>query len=389
MVDMDGIPVGEVLFTRVPTVLPIKTSYYSRSRESDSGMVKISRSSFGYALLSATLFGISTPLSKILVGDISPVLLVSFLYLGTALGMFLLGKILRSWHSPLSGEAGIRVQDIPWLLLAILAGGVVAPILLMSSLEITPAATASLLLNFEGVATMIIAFLVFHESVGRRIWIALGIITLASILLSWNPTAAIGLSVGAVGILLACVFWGVDNNATRNISGKDPFAIVALKGFFAGNVALVLAILGHDTLPGISFILAAMLLGFLCYGVSMVLFIRALRDLGAALTGAYYSMAPFIGAALSFLIFREYPDLQLVIAFGMMIAGALLLATERHMHQHHHVPIEHEHRHRHPEEHHEHVHEGEVTGDHSHPHLHEPLNHDHPHTPDIHHRHER
>ena len=351
-------------------------------------MVKHAWSPVGYALLSTLLFGISTPLSKILVGDISPVLLVAFLYLGTALGMFLLGKVLKSRHNPLSGEAGIRVYDIPWLLLAILAGGVIAPILLMSSLAVTPAATASLLLNFEGVATMIIAFAVFHESVGRRIWVALGIITLASLLLSWEPNAAFGFSAGAVGILLACILWGIDNNATRNISGKDPFAIVTIKGLFAGSMALILAIPGHGSLPGLPLVLAAMLLGFLCYGVSMVLFIRALRDLGAARTGAYYSTAPFIGAALSFLIFGEYPDLRLTIAFGMMLAGALVLTTERHQHQHHHAPIEHEHLHQHPEEHHMHGHDG-ATGDHAHPHLHEPLDHDHPHSPDLHHRHER
>jgi drug/metabolite transporter (DMT)-like permease len=176
-------------------------------------MVKISWSPIGYALLAATLFGISTPLSKILVGDISPVFLVSFLYLGTGVGMFLLGRISKSGQTSLSGEAGIQGPDVPWLILAILAGGLIAPILLMSSLEITPAATASLLLNFEGVATMVIAFLVFREEVGKRIWIALGIITLASILLSWNPDAGFGLS-AAQSILLACVFWGIDNNAT-------------------------------------------------------------------------------------------------------------------------------------------------------------------------------
>jgi drug/metabolite transporter (DMT)-like permease len=352
-------------------------------------MVKFSWSPVGYALLSATLFGISTPLSKILVGDISPVFLVSFLYLGTALGMFLLGKIVKSRHSSLSGEAGIQNNDVPGLILAILTGGVIAPILLMSSLEITPAATASLLLNFEGVATMVIAFVVFREQVGKRIWIALGIITLASILLSWNPNASFGLSVGALGILLACVFWGIDNNATRNISGKDPLTIVTIKGFFAGSIALILAFLAGNTLPEISLILAAMLLGFFCYGFSMVLFIRALRDLGAARTGAYFSIAPFIGAALSFFIFREYPDLFIVIAFGLMLAGTLVLATESHTHRHHHVPIEHEHRHRHPDEHHKHNHDGEDSGDHSHPHVHEPLDHEHPHTPDIHHRHER
>jgi drug/metabolite transporter (DMT)-like permease len=352
-------------------------------------MVKISGSSVGFALLAAILFGISTPLSKILVGDISPVFLVSFLYLGTASGMFFIRLLSKSGRSSLTGEAGIRIPDVPWLVLAILAGGLIAPILLMSSLEITPAATASLLLNFEGVATMVIAFVVFREQVGKRIWIALGIITVASILLTWNPGSAFGLSVGAIGILLACVFWGVDNNSTRNISGKDPLAIVTLKGFFAGTIALVIAFLGNNNVPEISSILGALLLGFFCYGLSMVLFIRALRDLGAARTGAYFSIAPFIGAALSFVIFRQYPDLLIVIAFGLMIAGALVLATEKHSHLHHHIPLEHEHLHHHPEEHHEHDHEGEAAGDHSHMHVHEPHDHDHPHTPDIHHRHER
>jgi drug/metabolite transporter (DMT)-like permease len=354
-------------------------------------MVKISWSPVGIALLSATLFGISTPLSKILVGDISPVFLVSFLYFGTALGMFVLGRIQKFRQRPLSGEAGVRIRDAPWLLVAILAGGVIAPILLMSSLEITPAATASLLLNFEAVATVIIAFIFFRESVGVRIWIALGIITFASILLAWNPNAALGLSIGAIGILFACFFWGVDNNATRNISGKDPITIVAFKGFFAGCVALVLAVVGHNAIPGITVILAAMVLGFLCYGVSMILFIRALRDLGAARTGAYYSIAPFIGASFSFLIFGVSPDLQLGISFGLMALGALVLTTERHAHLHHHVPFEHEHLHHHPEEHHQHIHEGEtrVADEHSHPHVHESLDHDHPHSPDIHHRHEK
>jgi drug/metabolite transporter (DMT)-like permease len=350
-------------------------------------LVKFSWSPVGYALLSATLFGISTPLSKILVGDISPVFLVSFLYLGTAFGMFLLGTV-KSRRS-LSYEAGIQGNDIHWLILSILSGGIIAPILLMISLKITTAATASLLLNFEGVATMVIAFAVFREQVGKRIWLALGIITLASILLSWNPDAAFGLSIGAVGILLACVFWGIDNNATRNISEKDPLTIVTLKGFFAGSIALVLAFLTGNTLPGISLILAAMLLGFFCYGFSMVLFIRALRDLGAARTGAYFSIAPFIGAAFSWVIFQDFPDLFIVIAFSLMLSGTLILATERHAHRHHHVPIEHEHRHHHPDEHHKHIHDGEDFGDHSHRHVHEPLDHEHPHAPDIHHRHER
>ncbi len=341
-----------------------------------------------YALLAATLFGISTPLLKLLVGEIAPVLLVAFLYLGTAVGMGVLGRTLKAVNSPLTGEARLRRRDLRWLLVAILAGGVIAPVLLMYSLAITPAATASLLLNFEGVATTIIAFAVFRESVGRRIWLGLGIITFASILLSVNPGAALGWSVGAVGVILACTFWGVDNNATRNISEKDPIAIAALKGLGAGAVALVLAVLVGDPFPGISFMLTAMLLGFVCYGASMVLFIRSLRELGAARTGAYYSTAPFIGAALSFLIFREMPDAQLLAAFALMLLGALLLATERHVHRHHHAPIDHEHLHTHPEPHHAHRHDGEVTGSHSHPHHHEPVDHEHAHAPDIHHRHE-
>jgi drug/metabolite transporter (DMT)-like permease len=269
------------------------------------------------------------------------------------------------------------------------AGGLIAPILLMSSLEITSAATASLLLNFEGVATIVIAFLVFREQVGKRIWLALGIITLASILLSWNSDAAFGLSAGAVGILLACVFWGIDNNATRNISIKIRSLSLRSKVFLRGLWRLVFAFLGNYSLPEISLILAAMLLGFFCYGVSMVLFIRALRDLGAARTGANFGFAPFIGAALSFVLFMEYPDLQVAIAFGLIIAGALVLASDKHTHLHHHILIEHEHLHHHQEKHHKHDHEGGGDADHSNTHVHEPLDHDHPHTPDIHHRHER
>jgi drug/metabolite transporter (DMT)-like permease len=352
-------------------------------------MVKRAWSPVAYVLLSAFLFGISTPLLKILVGDITPILLASFLYLGIALGMSLLGMFFKSRNAPLFGEASIRMNDLPWLLLALVAGGIIAPILQMFSLTVTPAATASLLLNFEGVATILIACAVFRESIGRRIWIALGIITIAIIVLSWNPGAVFGFSIGAFGILLACTFWGIDNNVTRNISGKDPVAIAAIKGFGAGSVALVLAFLAQEPIPAVSLIVVAMILGFLCYGMSMVLFIRALRYLGAARTGAYFSFAPFIGAVLSFLIFWEYPDLQFVIAFGLMLMGIFILATERHVHLHHHISFEHEHVHHHPDEHHLHNHEGEFMADHSHPHVHEPLDHEHPHTPDIHHRHER
>jgi len=340
----------------------------------------------GNALGAALLFGVSTPVLKVLVGNSSPLFLISFLYFGSGIGTAILARFSRSRQDEFSQEAEINRNDIPWLTLAILAGGVTAPFLLVWGLTITSAATASLLLNFEAVATTAIAVALFREEVGRRIWIALGTITLASVLLSWGSPAATGLP-GAALVLLACVFWGIDNNATRKIAGKDPLAIVGLKSLGAGVVALMIALLLRDTVPRLSIVVTAVLLGFLCYGVSMILFIRALRNLGAARTGAYFSTAPFIGAAFSMVIFRQAPDLQLVTAAILLLAGTFFLATERHTHYHHHFPLEHEHLHNHPEEHHRHDHEGTVAGTHSHVHRHDPLDHEHPHTPDLHHRH--
>lgn len=343
----------------------------------------------GYALLSAALFGASTPFAKILVGEIPPVLLVAFLYLGAAAGILVIVGLTSSRDEFPAREAAMGRQDIPWLAVAVLAGGVAAPILLMYCLETTPAATASLLLNFEAVATTVIAFAVFHESVGRRVWVALAIVTAAGIMLSFQPGAPFALSLGAAGILLACVLWGVDNNATRNVSARNPFQVALVKCSAAGILALLIALATTASVPGIPAIIAALILGFLCYGLSVALFVRSLRDLGAARTGAYFSAAPFIGMVLSLVLFPGIPDLQLVISFLLMLAGVLFLATEKHIHLHHHATIEHEHYHRHPEEHHGHDHAGTEGEGHSHLHRHEPIDHEHPHTPDIHHRHER
>ena len=234
---------------------------------------------FLQALLAAVLFGASAPLSKLLLGAVEPIPLACFLYLGSGVGALAFLLIQNWWNRGHSVEACLTRRELPWLLGAIFAGGVAAPVLLLIGLQKTPASTASLLLNFEAVGTTLIAFLFFREAVDRRILWAVGLITLASILLSWNGSSW-GFSFGALGILAACLLWGLDNNFTRQISAKDPLVIVALKGFGAGSFSLLLCWLFGKPLPGLGIILLAMLLGAVSYGLSIRLFILALRALG-------------------------------------------------------------------------------------------------------------
>jgi drug/metabolite transporter (DMT)-like permease len=260
----------------------------------------------------------------------------------------------------------------------------------MSGLRITPASTASLLLNFEGVATALIAALFFSEYIGKRVWGALVLITSASILLSLDFTSQWGFSTGAIGIIFACFCWGIDNNFTRNISLKNPFSIVVIKGFSAGLFSLFLALLLKNPIPSLKIILFAMLLGCFSYGFSLVLFVVALRNLGSARTSAFFGTAPFIGAALAFILFKGVPNIMFIISLSVMIAGTILLLREEHSHKHFHEYIAHEHRHSHTDGHHNHPHipqEVVESGYHSHFHIHEPMEHEHPHVPDIHHRH--
>jgi drug/metabolite transporter (DMT)-like permease len=230
------------------------------------------------ALLAALLFGASAPLSKLLLEDISPVLLAALLYLGSGFGLLFV-KIMEKAVRGEQKEARLARSDWPWLVGAILAGGVIAPIILMVSLRHTPAATASLLLNFEGVATMLIATIVFKEAIGRHAWWAIGLITLASILLSTDYTNQWGFSLSALGVLAACSMWGVDNNLTRNISAKDPLVIVTVKGLGAGLVSLIIALALGNTFPSLGITLLALLLGSLSYGLSIFLFVYAMRGL--------------------------------------------------------------------------------------------------------------
>lgn len=342
------------------------------------------------ALLAAALFGASAPLSKVLLGDIQPIPLAALLYLGSGAVAVLL-RLGMSFSRPAAEqEAHLRPPDVPWLAGAVLAGGVIGPILLLVSLEKTPASTASLLLNFESVATALIAGLIFREAIGRRVWLGIAFITLASFALSFSG-GAWGISLGALGILGACFFWGLDNNLTRSISAKDPLTIVAIKGLGAGTFSLLLSLALGKAFPAGPAVLWALLVGAVCYGISIMLFVLALRSLGAARTGALFATAPFVGTGLSFVVFHEALTLQLIISLPLMILGGVLLLGEHHEHAHWHDAQEHEHLHSHSDLHHAHQHPAGMEvpdGQHSHLHQHEPLSHSHPHAPDVHHRHD-
>jgi len=344
-------------------------------------------SSIILALIAALLFGASAPLAKILLGEVEPVLLAAFLYLGSGFGLLaikIFQRINQQWQND---EAKIEKSDFKWLSGAILAGGVAAPIVLLFSLKNTPAATASLLLNFEGVATTLIAFLVFKESISRRAWGAIILITIASIFLSINLDSEWGFSLGTLGIVAACVLWGIDNNFTRNISAKDPLVIVTIKGIGAGSFSLIMALFLGADFPSMKVILGALVLGSLSYGASIVLFIHAMRGLGAARTSALFSTAPITGIVLSILIFKEFPSWLFFVAFPLMIVGAYLLVKDDHEHHHIHEMVIHEHSHSHDDGHHDHEHAGKFPKKHSHIHTHDELSHSHHHMPDLHHRH--
>jgi len=345
--------------------------------------MKVNFSFIIQALLAALFFGASAPISKLLLGDVPPVLMAAFLYLGSGTGISLVKLSQRLTSN--QKEAGIKSPDVKWLAGAILSGGILAPIILMISLKNTPASTASLLLNFEGVGTTLIALFFFGESISRRALAAIFAITLASIFLSTDFQSGFGFSLSALGVLLACFLWGLDNNLTRNISAKDPLTIVAWKGLVAGSFSLLLGLLLGQQLPTLIILLSILLLGFISYGLSTMLFIYSMRGLGAARTSALYGTAPLAGVFLSILIFKDPITFLFGIAALMMVAGALLLANEEHAHFHIHMPVVHEHRHQHDDDFHAHREDKET---HSHEHEHPQMEHEHGHMPDIHHRHE-
>jgi drug/metabolite transporter (DMT)-like permease len=335
------------------------------------------------ALSAALLFGSATPLAKRLLLTVDPWLLAGLLYLGAGLGLAIYRRLVRA--------APIRMvrSEILWFAGAIVAGGIVAPVLLMFGLTHTPASGASLLLNAEGAFTALLAWFLFKENFDRRIALGMMLIVAGAAVLSVRSGLRLADLWGTLAILGACAAWGIDNNLTRKVSLNDASWIASIKGLFAGTVNVLIAIGLGARPPSIPDVMAAAVIGFLAYGVSLALFVVALRNLGTARTGAYFSVAPFFGAMLALLLGDAITP-QLIAAALLMAAGVWLHLTERHEHEHGHEPLEHEHEHVHGDDpHHDHEHEVDVApGEkHTHRHHHVALRHTHPHFPDSHHQH--
>ncbi len=279
-----------------------------------------------YALLAAGLFALNAPLSKLLLNSIDPLFLAALLYLGAGVGMLVIGRLRRA-SGALNRESGLSRKELPFVVFMILLD-IAAPIALLYGLRLTNAGTAALLGNFEIVATTLFALLLFREAVGNRLWLAIGLIVLASVLLSFEDISAVRLSAGALLVLLACVCWGLENNCTRMLSIKDPLQVVVIKGFGSGLGALLIASIWGKLSAPFWMILAALALGLVAYGLSIFFYVRAQRDLGASRTSVYYAAAPFIGVLFSWAILGERVTILFLVALAVMLLGALLAVTE-------------------------------------------------------------
>lgn len=337
------------------------------------------------AILAAALYGVSAPISKLLLQRLSPMLMAALLYLGAGMGMLIVNFIKASKGNE-QKEAKISRKELPYTI-GMIGLDIAAPIFLMIGLTMSTASNASLLNNFEIVATSLIALLLFKEAIGKRLWTAIFFITTSSIILSVQDFSSFSFSIGSIFVLLACVCWGFENNCTRMMSLKDPMQIVVIKGFGSGAGSLLIAFLTKEIAFDLWYILLAMVLGFFAYGLSIFFYVTAQRELGAARTSAYYAVAPFIGVGLSFIMYNEPVTLNFVIGTVLMLFGTYYAAVERHNHTHTHEVMEHEHRHNHSDGHHNHTHENFKGGEHSHMHTHDKLIHSHVHYPDMHHMH--
>ena len=343
-------------------------------------------------LASAVLFGASMPLAKLLLGGIPPVALAGLLYAGAFLGLAVYRGAAgfarrRSRSQGSAGEAPLEKRDLPWLAGAILSGGIGAPILLMLGLSRVTGFAGSLLLNFEAAATALIAVFLFRENAGRRVWAAIALMTAGGVLLSWNSGQGRLELAGPLLVLAAMAGWGLDNNLTRQISDKDPVQIAMVKGLVSGAFSLGLAFaLGQGVSPELP-VLAGLAVGALGYGLSLVLFIKGLKGLGAFRAGALFSIAPFAAALASILVLGDRVRPGLAAAGLLMAAAVFLVVRDRHAHAHHHDRMTHSHAHIHSDLHHDHAHEGDVREPHLHGHVHEGTDHFHGHWPDSDHRH--
>ena len=340
-----------------------------------------------YALASAAAYGASVPLSKLLLAGITSNQLSALVYLGAGIGTAAVLLARRIARRP-RHEAPLTKSDLPAIAL-MLAANTASVICLMHGIRLTLAANASLLSNFEIVATAALAWLLFRENIGRRMGAAIGLICLSSILLAWEGAESLAFSPGSLLVLAACALWGLENCCTKSLSDKDPLQTTCVKGIGTGIIAGAVS-LATDGAPAIEpvYAIGALAMGAVCYGASIALYITAQRTLGAARTGNYYAVAPFVGVALSWMAFGIAPNPLFLAALAIMAAGTWLTLSDHHAHEHVHEPLTHDHAHNHLDGHHDHTHPGlDPATEHSHPHTHERLVHTHEHTPDLHHAH--
>lgn len=347
--------------------------------------MKANRFATVYAILAAALYAISIPVSKILLDFTSPTMLAAFLYLGAGVGMFFYGIILKAVKKDDAAEP-LTKKDLPYTV-AMVVLDIAAPILLMFGISLSSAANVSLINNFEIVATSVIALVIFKEVVSKRLWLAIVLVTAASVILSFEGKGAFEFNAGSLFVFGACLCWGIENNCTRALSNKSSYQVVAIKGIFSGLGSLIVALLLSESFPAFKFILFALLLGFASYGLSIHFYIKAQKDLGAAKTSAYYSIAPFLGVAFGILLLGERPAIQFYIGLVIMIISTVLMVNDTislqhthvhahtHTHEHMHGGLPHIHEHTHFHEH-NHIHGDEVD---FHDHNHDDMN-EHNHT---------
>ena len=341
-----------------------------------------------FALTSALVFGGGAPAAKLLLESIDPWLMAGFLYVGAGVGLSLLRLGRRLLMSKADAEASLRGRDWLWFFGASIAGGVAAPALLMAGLAQTPASTGSLFLNLEAVLTVLIAWSVFREHIGRHVFIGVAAVIAGGVVLAWHGEGGFEGFLGPLMIAGACFAWALDNNFTQKISLSDPFQIGAIRGLLAGPINVGLAFLAGAGSPTWDIALGSAGLGFMSYGLALACFVFALRDLGTARTGAFFATAPFLGAIISVTALGEPLTIQLAVAGALMALGVWFIVRDRHEHEHEHEPMTHHHRHRHDLHHrHDHGPDDPPGEPHSHAHAHVRLRHRHPHAPDEHHRH--
>ena len=340
-----------------------------------------------YAIVAAALYAINVPFSKILLRFVEPTMMAAFLYLGAGLGMFIYSIVSKITRKATPTEP-LTKKELPYTIAMVILD-IVAPILLMFGIKTSNAANVSLINNFEIVATSLIALFIFKEVISKRLWIAIMLVTIASIILSFEGVGSFEFNIGALFVFGACLCWGFENNCTKMISNKSSIEIVVIKGTFSGFGSLIVALIIGESTPSILWGLCALLLGFISYGLSIYFYIMAQKDLGAAKTSAYYSIAPFLGVAFGMLILGERPAIQFYIALAVMIISTYFMIKDtielQHTHEHKHIHI-HEHRHGdtiHSHEHthtHSHIHvHGKDTNNHEH--NHKTMSHEHVHLP--------